>query len=107
MSLEAVLREVGNDDAYVKFLIAERHNIRSALEARGVCFDEEYNASSYPSSIGSSIHCDLIEVEAWFNSLPTFQQKVVTEWADSQSVRPIRWPSRLAKVARILRERTR
>jgi hypothetical protein len=106
MSLEAVLREVGNDDAYVKFLIAEKDYIRSALDARGVCFDEEYNASAYPSSIGSSIHCDLIEVEAWLDSLPAFQQKVVLEWANSLYNRPIRWPSRLAKVARILRERT-
>lgn len=103
MSMESVLNEVGNDEAYVKFIIAERPYIKSALEARGVCFDEEYNAGSYPSSIGSSLHCDLIEVEAWLATLSPQERETITSWAESTPEKPIRWPSRLRKVSRILR----
>lgn len=102
MSVENVLADVGNDAAYVKFLIAERPYIRSALEARGVCLDEEYNAASYSSSIGSSLHCDLVEVEAWLSTLSPMEREIVTNWAE-QTNKPIRWPSRLSKVSRILK----
>ena len=102
MSLEAVLAEVGDDDAYVKFLIAEGPYIRSALDARGVCFDEEYNSYKYPSSIGSSLHCDLIEVEAYLATLSPHDREVILGWARALPDKPIRWPSRLAKVSRIL-----
>lgn len=102
MSVDSVVDAVGGDPGYIRFLIAERHAIRSALEARSAPLDPDTRTLAYPSSIGNSLHLDLIEVERWLATLPSPDRRLLDDWAHRQTTRPAYGGSKLGRINRLI-----
>jgi hypothetical protein len=102
MSVDAIINRVSGDPSYIEFLLVERHNIRSALEAKGMCFDEEWT-QAYPSTIGNALHCDLIELEMWLDELSVQDRAIVELWADGQLERPTYGQAKIRRARSLLR----
>jgi len=81
MSVDTLVDRLGGDPGYVKFLLVERLRIRSALEARAVPTNEESRVEAFPTSVGNSLHNDIIDLESWLASLPIQDQRLLLAWA--------------------------
>lgn len=87
MSVDSLVETLRGDPLYVKYLLVELPYIRSALLARGVCLDDEYLSSSYSSSIGNSMHLDIIDLTAWLDSLSPQDREALVSWALNEAPR--------------------
>lgn len=102
MSVDSIIDSLGGDPGYIKFLLAERPYIRSALMARGVCFDEEARTLAYPTSIGNSLHNDLIEIERWLTTLSPQDKDLLNGWASGSTARPAFGGTQLGRINRLI-----
>jgi hypothetical protein len=91
----------GNMD-YIKFLIAEQPYIRSAMEATSPPTDPDEAVGRYPTSVGSALHCDLIELESWFKTLSPFDRGILTEWASRTKVKPYFAAAKIRRVKHLI-----
>jgi hypothetical protein len=87
MSVEHLVESLRGDPLYVKFLLVELPYIRSALEARGVCLDDEYRASAYSTSVGNALHLDILDLSEWLFSLSPQDRKLLVDWAANDAPR--------------------
>jgi len=104
MSVDSLVESLSGDPSYIRFLISERPYIRAALEARSYCYDEEYRIMAYPTSVGSSLHLDLLVLEDWLKTLSPQDRKMLNDWADETKNRPSFSSPKMGRV-RVLIER--
>lgn len=91
----------GNID-YIKFLIAEQPYIRSAMEATSPPIDPDEAVGRYPTSVGTALHCDLIELETWFSNLSPSDRGILTEWASRTRVKPYFAAAKIRRVSHLI-----
>lgn len=91
----------GNID-YIKFLIAEQPYIRSAMEATSPPVDPDEAVGRYPTSVGSALHCDLIELESWFKDLSPSDRGILSEWASRTRVKPYFAAAKIRRVNHLI-----
>lgn len=102
MSVDSIIDQVGGSPGYIRFLLAERVYIRSALDARGVCLDEEARTLMYPTSIGNSLHNDLIEIERWIETLSSHDRRLLDGWAERLPIKPVYAGTQMGRINRLV-----
>jgi hypothetical protein len=102
VSVDSIIDRVGGDPGYIRFLLVERPYIRSALTARGVFLDEEARTLAYPSTIGNSLHNDIIAIESWLETLSPQDQKLIDDWASRQTAKPVFGGTQMGRIYRLI-----
>lgn len=87
-NVENLVYQIAGDPDYIRFLLVERPYIRSALLARGQIYDQEQRNESYSSVIGNNLHNDIIELEAWLDTLRPQDRQMLLAWAERAEGKP-------------------
>lgn len=87
-NVENLVYKIAGDPDYIRFLLVERPYIRSALLARGQIYDQEVRNESYSSVIGNNLHNDIIELEAWLDTLRPQDRQMLEAWAERAEGKP-------------------
>lgn len=81
--IDKIIYRISGDPSYIEFLIVEHDHIKSALEAKGPSLDVEY-LQDYPSTIGSALHCDIIELDLWLGELSPNDRELLQRYVIMQ-----------------------
>lgn len=100
--IESIVFSLDGDIDYIKFLIAEQPYIRSAMLATSPPSDPEEWTGRYPTTIGNALHCDLIELEAWLETLAPIDRQILTEWANRQKAKPYFAAAKIRRVKHLI-----
>lgn len=100
--IESIVFSLDGDIDYIKFLIAEQPYIRSAMLANSPPSDPEEWTGRYPTTIGNALHCDLIELEAWLETLSPIDRQILTEWANRQKAKPYFAAAKIRRVKHLI-----
>ncbi len=100
--IESIVFSLDGDIDYIKFLIAEQPYIRSAMLATSPPSDPEEWTGRYPTTIGNALHCDLIELEAWLETLSPIDREILTEWANRQKAKPYFAAAKIRRVKHLI-----
>lgn len=100
--IDSIVYSLSGDIDYIKFLIAEQPYIRSAMEAISPPSDPEEWTGRYPTTIGNALHCDLIELEAWLETIQTSDRIILTEWANRQRAKPYFAAAKIRRVKHLI-----
>jgi hypothetical protein len=100
--IESIVFSLDGDIDYIKFLIAEQPYIRSAMLATSPPSDPEEWTGRYPNTIGNALHCDLIELEAWLETLSPIDRQILTEWANRQKAKPYFAAAKIRRVKHLI-----
>jgi hypothetical protein len=100
--IESIVFSLDGDIDYIKFLIAEQPYIRSAMLATSPPSDPEEWTGRYPTTIGNALHCDLIELEAWLETLSQIDREILTEWANRQKAKPYFAAAKIRRVKHLI-----
>lgn len=102
LRIESIVFSLDGDIDYIKFLIAEQPYIRSAMLATSPPSDPEEWTGRYPTTIGNALHCDLIELEAWLETLAPIDRQILTEWANRQKAKPYFAAAKIRRVKHLI-----
>lgn len=98
-----VYRLDGNPE-YIKYLLAQRPYIRSAITYPPKPMDDESRADLYSSSIGGAIHCDIIELDIWLETLSHEDRSLLFSWAEKQGRKPAFGAARIRRVEVLVKQ---
>jgi hypothetical protein len=102
LRIDSIVYSLDGDIDYLKFLIAEQPYIRSAMLATSPPTDPEEWTGRYPTTIGNALHCDLIELEAWMETLAPNDRYILTEWANRQKAKPYFAAAKIRRVKHLI-----
>jgi hypothetical protein len=100
--IDSIVYSLDGDIDYIKFLIAEQPYIRSAMEAISPPSDPEEWTGRYPTTIGNALHCDLIELEAWLETIQPSDRVILSEWANRQRAKPYFAAAKIRRVKHLI-----
>lgn len=86
---DGIINKIRGNPDYVKFLLIEYPRIRSALDVQALTLDEEERIARHPTSVGSALHLDLIELDEWLASLSPQDRIYIKRWISRQERAPV------------------
>jgi hypothetical protein len=100
--VDYIVNRIDSDPNYVKYLLVVRPYVMSSLTYPPHPYDEESRVEMYSSAIGSSLHCDIIELNTWLETLSQEDKRLLFSWAEKQGAKPAFGAARIRRVDRLV-----
>lgn len=104
-AIDSLVDKIGGDANYVRFLLAERPAILSALLAPAQKYNAEDKTLGYPTTVGSSLHNDIIELDQWMATLSKQDRYLLRNWALHSDIRPVFGRAQIRRVQKLIETR--
>jgi hypothetical protein len=100
--VDYIVNRLDSDPNYIKYLLVVRPYVMSALTYPPHPYDEEARLEMYSSAIGSPLHCDVIELNTWLETLSQEDNRLLFSWAEKQGAKPAFGAARIRRVDRLV-----
>lgn len=100
--VDYIVNRLDSDPNYIKYLLVVRPYVMSALTYPPHPYDEEARLEMYSSAIGSPLHCDVIELNTWLETLSAEDNRLLFSWAEKQGAKPAFGAARIRRVERLV-----
>jgi len=102
--VDYIVNQLDSDPNYIKYLLVVRPYIMSALTYPPHPYEEEARMELYSSSIGSPLHCDIVELNTWLGTLSKEDRSLLFSWAEKQGAKPAFGAARIRRVDRLVKD---
>jgi len=100
--VDYIVNQLDSDPNYIKYLLLVRPYVLSALTYPPHPYEEESRLEMYSSAIGSPLHCDIIELNTWLETLSQEDNRLLFSWAEKQGAKPAFGAARIRRVDRLV-----